>query len=140
MDYRKFGQTWIIRMDRGEEIVSCLKALCEKEHIRLASVSALGASSRAVVCVYDIEKKVYHRQTLTEFMEIASLTGTVTEKDGAPYLHLHGTFCDESHVARGGHVMEITVGATCEMVLTEIDGHVGRELQEETGLNLFRFD
>ena len=140
MDYRKFGNTWMVRIDRGEEIIESLKALCEKESIRLASVSALGACDRVTACVYDMENKVYHRQTLTGFMEMASLTGTVTEKDGEPYLHLHGAFCGKDLVAHGGHVMEAVVSATCEMVLTEIPGHVGRKLEESTGLNLFRFD
>ncbi len=140
MDYRKFGSTWVIRMDRGEEIFASLKALCAKERIRLASVSALGACDRVKACVYDMENKVYHRQTLTGFMEMASLTGTVTEKDGEPYLHLHGVFCGEDLIARGGHIMEAVVSATCEMGLTEIPGRVGRAFQEETGLNLFRFD
>ncbi|MBQ9197600.1 MAG: DNA-binding protein [Clostridia bacterium] len=139
MDYRHFGNTYVIRMDRGEEVLSTLTALCEKEHILLASVQALGAADRAVVCVYDVKEKVFHRQTLTGPMEIASLIGTVTQQDGKPYLHLHVTLCDEHLIAHGGHANEITLSATCEMVLTVIDGQVGRVLDPDIGLNVFQF-
>ena len=43
MDYRRFENTIVARFDRGEEITAQLRALCEKENIRLASVEALGA-------------------------------------------------------------------------------------------------
>ena len=43
MEYRRFGNTVVMRIDRGEEILASLTALCKKEDIRLASVDALGA-------------------------------------------------------------------------------------------------
>ncbi|MBQ9263799.1 MAG: DNA-binding protein [Clostridia bacterium] len=139
MEYRKFGADYVVRMDRGEEIIASLTSLCEKEQIRLASVQGLGASDHAVVCVYDVKEKVFHRQTLTGPMEISSLVGSVTQKDGKPYLHLHVTLCDEHLIAHGGHANEISISATCEMVLHVIDGQVGRHLDPDTGLNLFQF-
>ena len=33
MDYRKFGNTYVIRMDRGEEIVRTLTDFCKKENV-----------------------------------------------------------------------------------------------------------
>ena len=36
MEYRKVGDTFIVRMDRGEEVTAMLTGLCEKENIRLA--------------------------------------------------------------------------------------------------------
>ena len=71
--------------------------------------------------------------------KIASILGTVTEKDGKPYLHLHATFCDANMQAHGGHVNALHISATCEMVLRLLPGQVGRQLDEVTGLNLFDF-
>ena len=42
MDYRKFEQGYVLRLDPGEEIVGSLTRLVEQESIQLASVSALG--------------------------------------------------------------------------------------------------
>ena len=45
MDYRRFGDTIIARMDKGEEIVEQVRCIALKENIKLASVEALGALS-----------------------------------------------------------------------------------------------
>ena len=42
MEYRKFGDTYIVRMDPGEEILTQLKVFAEQEGVKLASVTALG--------------------------------------------------------------------------------------------------
>ena len=139
MEYKRFDDTYVIRMDRGEEVMTCLEDICEKEGIRLASVEAIGAVDRAVVGLYDVGEKVYHRKEFNEPMEIASLLGTVTEKDGKPYLHLHATLCDADMQTHGGHVNELRISATCEMVLRLIPGAVGRRLDDVTGLNVFQF-
>ena len=139
MEFRRFNDTYVVRMDRGEEIMATLAGLCEKEGIRLASVEAIGAVDRAVVGLYDVSEKLYHKKEFNEPMEIASLLGTVTEKDGKPYLHLHATLCDAGMQTHGGHVNELRISATCEMVLRLISGEVGRKPDEATGLNLFQF-
>ena len=59
MEYRRFDDTYILRIDRGEEVLETLKALCAKEDIRLAQVDALGAVDHAVVSVYDVPTKTF---------------------------------------------------------------------------------
>ena len=139
MEFRRFENTYVIRMDRGEEVMATLTSLCQQEGIRLASVEAIGAVDRAVVGLYDVDKKGFHRKEFQEPMELTSLLGTVTEKDGKPYLHLHATLCNANMQTRGGHVNELYISATCEMILRLLPGEVGRRLDETTGLNLFDF-
>ena len=43
MDYRRFGNQIILRIDKGEEILTQLEELAFKEKLVLAHVSALGA-------------------------------------------------------------------------------------------------
>ena len=40
MEYRKTGDNYYIRMDRGDEIISKLLAVCEKESIPSAILSS----------------------------------------------------------------------------------------------------
>ena len=139
MEYKRFGNTYLVRFDLDEEIMQGLKALCEQEDIRLAHIDALGASNHAVIGVYDLEKQAYHREVLDGFMEITGLTGSVTRMGGEAYLHLHCTMADQAHTVHGGHVIELRVGATCEMFVTVLPGEVTRKRDENLGINLIRF-
>lgn len=139
MEYRRFGDTLVVRMDRGEEILEQLKALAEKEHIALASVEALGAVNDFTVGVYNTAEKKYYSNHFEGAYEIVSLTGTVSTMDGQVYLHLHMSAGDEKGAVYGGHLNRAVISATCEMVVRVIDGTVERVHDPEIGLNLFRF-
>ena len=139
MQYRVFGDTYVVRLQRGEEVLACLRELCEKESISLGTVSAIGAVNHVVVGVYRVDEQKYVANTLDGVMELTSLTGNITEKDGEPYLHLHATFGDLTGKVIGGHLNEAVVSATCELFVRKVEGHVGRRLDPETGLNIFDF-
>jgi hypothetical protein len=140
MEYRKFNETYVIRMDRGEEIVSSLTAFCRKENVTLATVEALGAADHVVIGLYDVGARQYHKHTFDGPMEITSLLGSISTKDGEPYLHLHINLCREDMSVIGGHLNECRISATCEMIVRKIEGIVERKLDEEvTGLNLYQF-
>ena len=139
MEYRKFGDAYLVRMDRGEEILATLTALCQREDIRLASVEALGAVDHAVVSVYDVPTQTFYKKEFNEPMEISNLCGTISRKEGQVYIHLHATLCDTNLLAHGGHANELRVSATCEMVVRTLPGEVDRRLDPQIGLNLFVF-
>ncbi|MFA9465618.1 MAG: PPC domain-containing DNA-binding protein [Velocimicrobium sp.] len=141
MEYRKFDHTYIIRLDPGEEVIASLIRLCELERIELASVSGLGAVGSALLGVFDTENKQYYSKEFKGLYEITSLIGTITQKNGDPYLHLHMVIgnpnTDECH---GGHLYKSVVSATAELVVTGIPGKVGRIENKDIGLNLFSFE
>ncbi len=139
MEYKRFGDTYLVRIDVGEEIVEQLKALCRDENIRLAQVDALGAVKQAVIGVYDLTEQAYHREDLNEFMEIAGLTGSVTRMNGEVYPHLHATLAGQDNRVHAGHVIGLVVGATCEMFVRVLDGEVNRARDESLGINTIRF-
>ena len=139
MQYRVFGDTYVVRLQRGEEVLACLRGLCEKESISLGTVSAIGAVNHVVVGVYRVDEQKYVANTFDGVMELTSLMGNITEKDGEPYLHLHATFGDLTGKVIGGHLNEAVVSATCELFVRKVEGHVGRRLDPETGLNIFDF-
>lgn len=139
MIYRRFSDKIIARIDRGEEIVSSLKSVCEEEKITLAGISAIGAVKKFTVGVFDPQNKSYRSNDFTGNYEIVSLTGTVTTKQGIPYLHLHMSAGDENGRVFGGHLNSAVVSATCEVVIDIIGGTVERRFSGEIGLNLFEF-
>jgi len=139
MEYKRFGNQLVIRMDPGEEILEQLKLVAEEESLTLASVSGLGAVNEFTVGVYKTTEKQYLSKHFTGAYEIVSLTGTVTTKDGAVYLHLHMSAGNEHGEVFGGHLNRAVVSATAELVLTVIDGTVERRFDDAIGLNLMNF-
>lgn len=139
MEYRRFGNTIVARIDRGEEILAAVREIAGAEHIQLASVSALGATNDFTVGVYNVDQKQYHANDYKGNFEIVSLTGTINTMDGEFYTHLHMSAGDEKGQVFGGHLNRAVVSAVCEMVITVIDGVVDRRFSEEIELNLFRF-
>ena len=139
MEYRRFGNKIVARIDRGEEILEKIKEIGISENIRLAHISALGAVGEVTVGVFKTGEKKYYANEFKGDFEITSLTGTITTKDGEFYSHLHMSVGDVEGRVYGGHLNKAVVSATCEMVIDIIDGAVERKFSEEIGLNLFQF-
>lgn len=139
MDYRRFGDTVLVRMDPTEEILQELQLIARKENIRLASVEALGAVNDLNVGVFDEKHKRYRCVDFQGHFEIFSLIGTVTIKGGKIYPHLHISAGDAADRVVGGRVGRATVATTCEMVIRVLDGNVERVEDEDIGMNLIKF-
>ena len=139
MEYRKYGKRYVIRIDRGEEVITKLQELCEKEDIGLACIEGLGAADHVVVGLYNVEKKEYKKRVFDEEMEISSINGNITMQGKKVYHHIHVTVCNADLQAFGGHLNECRISGTCELFLTVLDGQVGRKHDDVTGLNLFDF-
>lgn len=139
MEYRRFKNTIVARIDRGEEILQQLEVIAKKENIKLANINALGATNKFIVGVYKTKEKKYYSNVFEGDFEIVSLTGTITTMNSEYYSHIHMSAGNEKGEVFGGHLNKAFVSATCEMVINIIDGHVSREFDEEIGLNLFKF-
>ena len=140
MEYRKFDNTIIVRIDKGEEILEKVKEIALKENIKLASISALGAVNDFTVGVFKTDEKKYYSNSFQGYFEITSLSGTINTMNDEFYTHIHMSAGNEKGEVFGGHLNRAIVSATCEMVITIIDGTVDRYFDEEIGLNLFEFD
>lgn len=140
MEYGKFDSTIIARIDKGEEILEKVKEIALKENIKLASISALGAVNDFTVGVFKTDEKKYYSNSFQGNFEITSLTGTINTMNGEFYTHIHMSAGNEKGEVFGGHLNRAVVSATCEMVITIIDGSVDRYFDEDIGLNLFKFN
>lgn len=139
MKFKKFGSRYIVRFDKGEEVVGKLHNFCEEKGIKLGSVSAIGAANEITIGLFDTINKTYSANTLKGDHEITSLTGNISTMNGEVYLHLHINVSDHDQKVFGGHLNSVIISATCEMVIDVIDGEVDRQFSDEIGLNLFKF-
>lgn len=140
MEFRKFKDYYVIRIERGEEIGGSIKKLCFEENIRLGSISGIAASNLIEIGLFNVNTKEYKTEVFTGMFEITSLTGNITRKDGEVYIHMHVNFSDETNTVRGGHFVKAVVSAACEVIINKIEGTIGREFNREIGLNLLKFD
>lgn len=138
MKYKRFDKTIVVRIDRGEEILDKIHELAIAENIKLASVTALGATNDFTVGVFNTAEKKYYANEFKGAFEIVSLTGTINTMDGQFYTHIHMSAGNDRGEVFGGHLNRAVVSATCEMTVTVIDGEVDRYRDDDVGLNLFK--
>ncbi|MBP3337729.1 MAG: DNA-binding protein [Clostridia bacterium] len=139
MEYKRFDNVIFVRIDKGEEILEKVKEVAMNEKIKLAHISALGATDDFTVGVLKIDEKKYISNTFKGDFEIVSLTGTITTMNDEFYAHLHMSAGDKEGKVFGGHLNRAQISATCEMVINVCDGKVERKFDDKTGLNLFSF-
>lgn len=143
MEYRKFSEKYYVRLDKGDEVISSLLALCEKEGIRLAQIQGIGGCEAVTTGVFDLDKKIYNEETVSGMLEMISLDGNITEYEGKPYLHAHAVFAYSDEGAAkllSGHLLKAVIGLTGEIVLTPADGHITRRFVEEDGIRVWDFE
>ena len=139
MDYRRFNNTIIARIDKDEEILTMIREIALKENIKLANINALGATNDFTVGVFKVYEKKYYSNEFKGNFEIVSLTGTINTMNNEFYSHIHMSAGNDKGEVFGGHLNKAIVSATCEMVINIIDGKVDRTFNEEIGLNLYKF-
>ena len=140
MEYRKFSQGYVLRLDPGEEVVECLTRLVGREDVLLGTVSALGAANDVTIGIFNTKEKKYYSRRCQGDFEISALVGNVTWQERKPYLHLHITIGNPiTGEVYAGHLSACTVSATMELFLQVWDGKVGRKFSDTVGLNLLEF-
>ena len=139
MEYKIFNGTAVLRVDKGEELIASLLKFQKEAGFRTAIVQGIGAVNHVEAGLFLTKEKRYVSQIKTGDMEIVSLEGNLSEKDGAPYAHLHIAVADQTGAVWGGHLNQATVSATAELTVQKINGSVDRTFSEEIGLNLFDF-
>lgn len=140
MEYKRFSDKILLRVDRGEDIIAKLKELCELENISLGCVSGIGAVMETEIGIFNVDTKQYFSKTINGLYEVSNLTGNISKMNGETYLHLHITIGDvKKNEVYAGHLNRAVVGATAEIIVTVIDGVVDRKKDETVGLNLFKF-
>nr|MBO4517567.1 DNA-binding protein [Clostridia bacterium] len=139
MEYKRFNSVIALRLDKGDDIAASVYKVAEKEKVKAATVSGIGATDNFTVGVFDIGKKEYEKFNFFTNHEINSLTGNITEKDGKPYIHLHITATGSSGKVVGGHLIKGVISLTGEIIITVFDGEITREFDGTLGINRWKF-
>lgn len=139
MEFKKFENQYVIRIDKGEEVLTILAKLCKEEKIKVGQITGIGATDKITIGLFDSNEKVYKKTELTGPMEITSLIGNISSKNDEVYLHCHINVCNEKMNVFGGHLNECFISLTGEIIITVVEGKIEREFNQSVGLNLFKF-
>lgn len=144
MEYRKYGDTFYIRMDRGDEIIEKILMVCKEEGIHSCTFNGIGGCGKAEIQTFIPETGIFEMHRLEGMLELVSLNGNViTDENGDYYHHTHAVFAynvGEDHRVAAGHMKSIMVSYTAEIELRPVvDGEIKRKYDSETGTGFWSF-
>lgn len=138
MHFQRFGERVQMRFESGERIAVPLIAWLKAEGIGYATMAGLGAVSSATVSYWNGETQEYEQHQLDDQMEVVSLIGNVSLKDGEPFTHIHVTLgCRDLSIV-GGHFNDAVVHPNLELWLRPEVGAVERTLDAACGLYVMK--
>jgi len=126
----------IYSLKAGAKVPDDIVAITTKEKIPTARVEAIGGVKRLRLAYFNHESKKYEEHEYREFLEVTSILGNITLKDGKPFLHIHGTFGRKDLSVIAGHVMAATVFPLLEVVITPTRNRALRRFDDKLGLNV----
>ncbi|MBF0359093.1 MAG: DNA-binding protein [Magnetococcales bacterium] len=130
--------TFMGGLDHNCDLLESLTTVCTSKGIKLARVEAIGAVKKAALGYYDQDKKEYSYFVIDRHLEIISLVGNISLKDGKPFVHAHITLADDQGNSYGGHLIPGTIIFACEVIIQAFAGpEFKRELEPITGLPLW---
>lgn len=128
--------TFVVVLDQHEPVMQTLTDFCREQKITNGHFSGIGAVESVTCGYYDLPEREYHFTDYNELVEVVSFTGNIITKDDLPFIHAHGIFTNSENQPFGGHVQEMQVGVTLEIVLHRLTTKLYRSYDENTGLYL----
>ena len=144
MEYKKYGDIYYVRMDRGDEIIESLLALCRREKISSCTYTGIGGCAKAEIQTYLPEEGTFETTVLEGTLELVNLIGSIiSDETDQLFHHTHATFSyktDSGHEMAGGHMKSMLVSYTAEITLKPVEGgSIKRQYDEETGTGFWKF-
>jgi len=130
MDYKKIADeaglaTYALIFETGDEAAAELARFARETGVDGAQLSGVGAASAATLGWFDFSQKRYEPTVLDEQIEVVSLLGDIaTTQDGKPQVHAHVVVARRGGAAFGGHLLELHVKPTLEIIVTETPTHL----------------
>jgi uncharacterized protein len=138
MRWRAVQGGYAVVLQRGDELLECLKQVAHETGLRSGFFSGLGAVCDVQIAYWDMSRREYLRTELEGDQEIGSLTGNIAQLDGQPFVHAHAVLSGHDFLARTGHVMRARVSATVEIFVHDFGGAIHRGMDPGIGLNLWQ--
>jgi predicted DNA-binding protein with PD1-like motif len=130
------GDSYLLRLELGEEIVGRVSDFAADRRIDAGSISGIGSAYDVVLGYYDRQAQEYLRHDVPGEVEIISLLGNISVKEGRAFPHIHVSVAGRDYQPVAGHLFSAVTAGTCEIILRPLPGYVQRFKDEVTGLFL----
>ena len=134
MQYEKNGDTYIIYLEKGENIMAKLTQFCKDNQIINGQISGIGAIKEIELGSYDLINKEYITHKLADIWELTSYQANIQLKDEEPFIHAHINISDHDLTVKGGHLFEAKVAVVGEFILWNINSSGTRVFNPGIGL------
>jgi predicted DNA-binding protein with PD1-like motif len=144
----ELGRRYVLVLAGGDELMAEVKAFAERERLRAAEFTGIGAVSSARLAAFDPDRREYVDIPDPGQAELVSLNGRITlPQDADPadppperQLHVHCVLSHQDGSAIAGHVYELVIRPTCEIFVAESAEHVARREDPDSGLPVISLD
>ena len=109
------SHTYEVRLGTGDEILSGLTEFAEQHHIVSAHLTGIGGLISAKLGWGSPTVPGMKEIDVNSKCELVSLIGNISERNGHPYVHLHGVVAFSDGSTKGGHVIEAHVDPIAEI-------------------------
>jgi hypothetical protein len=115
------GRTYRINLTKGDEVMTALVQFAEKNNIKNAHFTGVGALSKGLFSWADTDRgNAMKKIELNQEAEMVSLVGSIErDNQGRPNVHAHGSVAYSDGTIHGGHWWEAYVGIIAEIFVTE---------------------
>jgi predicted DNA-binding protein with PD1-like motif len=129
-------KTYAVIFATGDEVVSGLTEFAQKYNVKAAHYTAIGDATSAKVGWYDKSRKMFKVISIGEPSEVTSLIGDIAIYEGKPVAHSHVNVSTEDGISHGGHLLELIIGPTLEVIVTVEPTGMYKKLKPEFGASV----
>ncbi len=140
MHTARSGNEHVLVLEAGERLFETVTDYLSQHTITAARFTAFGAFREVDLRYFNMESKHYEQRVFQQQVEVVSLIGSASLREGKPFIHAHAVVSDQQYHTLGGHLGDAVVDPTLELFLTQLDRVLEREKDPRTGLYLLRPD
>jgi len=128
---------FLIKLEPGDRVINAINSIMEYLNIKAGLITGIGAVNNPTLGYFDINQKKYIEKTLTGNFEVLSLNGNIAQKEEKPFCHIHVILGDNEMKTFGGHLIEMEVTVTLELIVIPLKENLRRTPDETTSLWLW---
>ncbi len=128
----------VVVLEPGDELLDSLKRFAGESGTQTAFLGGIGAVDSLELGYFHPSKGEYAHRVLDEQLEVLTITGNLSLKDGKPHPHVHGIFGRSDFSTIGGHVFRAVCSVTLEIAVTTTSEPIVRAPVDYVDLELMQ--